>query len=180
MGPEIPLTNMNSVTVPGAASGWIKTVEEFGSGKVSMQEILAPAIRLAEEGVPTTELNAHAWQRSADLIKNASPNAGDMLMPNGEPPLTSQIMKMPNLAKTFRAVAEQGFDGFYKGRIAQAIVDLIKEGGGLMEVEDLANHHADVVEPIKYEFKKGKAGEDHVTLWEVSFTRHTNTVPETC
>lgn len=49
-GREIPLTNLNSVTVPGAAAGWIKTVEEFGSGKLSMREILDPAIRIAEEG----------------------------------------------------------------------------------------------------------------------------------
>jgi gamma-glutamyltranspeptidase/glutathione hydrolase len=49
-GREIPLTDMNSVTVPGAASGWLKTVEEFGSGKLSMAQILEPAIRMAEEG----------------------------------------------------------------------------------------------------------------------------------
>ena len=49
-GREIPLTNMNAVTVPGAASGWIKTIEEFGSGKLTMKEILEPAIRMAEEG----------------------------------------------------------------------------------------------------------------------------------
>ncbi|KAJ9108220.1 hypothetical protein QFC19_002467 [Naganishia cerealis] len=59
-GREIPLTNMNAVTVPGAASGWLKTVEEFGSGRLSMAEILAPAIRMAEQGVPTHELHANA------------------------------------------------------------------------------------------------------------------------
>lgn len=164
-GREIPLTNLNSVTVPGAASGWIKTIEEFGSGKLTMKEILEPAIRMAEEGIPTTELNSYTWMRSANLIKNASPNSAEMLL-NGEHPQTSHIMTMPNLAKTFRAVADEGFDGFYKGRIAQAIVDLVKSGGGLMEMEDLANHHADVIKPIKYEFRKGEAGKDHVTLWE--------------
>jgi gamma-glutamyltranspeptidase/glutathione hydrolase len=51
-GREIPLTNLNSVTVPGAAAGWIKTVEEFGSGTLSMREILEPAIRMAAEGEP--------------------------------------------------------------------------------------------------------------------------------
>jgi hypothetical protein len=78
-GREIPLTNLNAVTVPGAASGWIKTIEEFGSGKLTMKEILEPAIRMAEEGkldpfelpragidricptgVPTHELHANA------------------------------------------------------------------------------------------------------------------------
>jgi gamma-glutamyltranspeptidase/glutathione hydrolase len=60
---QIPLTNLNSVTVPGAAAGWLKTVEEFGSGKLSMEEILAPAIRMAREGIPEHELNANQVSR---------------------------------------------------------------------------------------------------------------------
>lgn len=49
-GSKIPLTNLNSVTVPGAAAAWVDTVETFGSGKVTLSEVLEPAIRLAEEG----------------------------------------------------------------------------------------------------------------------------------
>jgi gamma-glutamyltranspeptidase/glutathione hydrolase len=57
---QIPLDNLNSVTVPCAASGWLKTVETYGSGKLSMAEILAPAIRIAKEGVPQHEVNARS------------------------------------------------------------------------------------------------------------------------
>ena len=46
------------MTVPGAAAGWLKTIEEYGSGKLSMADILAPAIRMAREGVPTHEINS--------------------------------------------------------------------------------------------------------------------------
>ena len=49
-GSKIPLTNINSVTVPGAAAAWVDTVEKFGSGRVTLNEVLAPAIQLAEEG----------------------------------------------------------------------------------------------------------------------------------
>jgi gamma-glutamyltranspeptidase/glutathione hydrolase len=172
-GRTIPLTNLNSVTVPGAASGWVKTVEEFGSGKLSLSEILAPAIRLAEEGVPTAELHANAWQGSENLIKRASPHAHDMLL-NGKAPLASHIVKFPYLANTFKAVAEHGTKGFYTGRIAEAIVELVQSGGGVMTMEDLASHTANVVEPIKYEFKQGQAGEAGVTLYEVgSYTFET-------
>ncbi|KAG7562027.1 hypothetical protein FFLO_02499 [Filobasidium floriforme] len=164
-GRTIPLTNLNSVTVPGAASGWVKTVEEFGSGKLSLSEILAPAIRLAEEGVPTAELHANAWQGSENLIKRASPHAHDMLL-DGKAPLASHIVKFPHLANTFKAVAEYGTKGFYTGRIAEAIVELVQSGGGVMTMEDLASHTANVVEPIKYEFKQGEAGEAGVTLYE--------------
>lgn len=70
-------------------------------------------------------------------------------------------MTFPYLAETFRAIVTHGKDGFYKGRIAQAIVDLIKSNGGLMELDDLAEHETTFVEPIKYTF-----GGD-VTIYEV-------------
>lgn len=49
-GHKIPTTDLNAVTVPGAAAAWVDTVEKFGSGKLSVGDVLAPAIRLAEEG----------------------------------------------------------------------------------------------------------------------------------
>ncbi|EGO05198.1 hypothetical protein SERLA73DRAFT_157814 [Serpula lacrymans var. lacrymans S7.3] len=158
-GRQIPLTDLNSVTVPGAAAAWIDTVEKFGSGKLTIGEVLEPAIRLAEEGVPVSEIHSASWQRSEKLIRNASPNGDEMLL-NGKAPLPGQIMTFPNLAKTFRTVAEQGKDGFYKGRIAQEIVNVIKSKGGVMELADLAQHETTFVTPIKYTY----AGE--VTVYE--------------
>ncbi|PAV21996.1 gamma-glutamyltranspeptidase [Pyrrhoderma noxium] len=150
-GQKIPQTDLNCITVPGAAAAWVDTVESLGSGKLSIAEVLEPAIRLAEEGVPVSEIHSYAWQRSEELIKNASPDADAMLL-NGKAPLPGQIMKFPDLAKTFRSVAENGKDGFYKGRIAEAIVELIQSKGGVMELEDLAKHQTSVVEPIKYTY----------------------------
>ncbi|KAG2075027.1 gamma-glutamyltranspeptidase [Suillus decipiens] len=158
-GAQIPLTDLNSVTVPGAAAAWVDTVETLGSGKLTVAEVLAPAIRLAEEGVPVSEIHSYNWQHSEKLIQNASPNGHEMLL-NGKAPLPGQIMKFPNLAKTFRAVAEQGKDGFYKGRIAEAIVELVQSKGGVMELDDLAKHETSFVEPIKYTY----AGD--VTVYE--------------
>ncbi|KAF9076162.1 gamma-glutamyltranspeptidase [Rhodocollybia butyracea] len=132
-GHSIPTTDLNAVTVPGCAAAWVDTVEQFGSGKLSVADILAPAIRLAEEGVPVSEIHSYSWQRSENLIKNASPT-------------------LPNLARTFREVSEKGKDGFYKGRIAEAIVDLIQSKGGVMELEDLAKHETSFVEPIHYKY----------------------------
>ncbi|KAG2369442.1 gamma-glutamyltranspeptidase [Suillus spraguei] len=163
-GAQIPLTDLNSVTVPGAAAAWVDTVETLGSGKLTVAEVLAPAIRLAEEGVPVSEIHSYNasspfWQHSEKLIQDASPNGHEMLL-NGKAPLPGQIMKFPNLAQTFRAVAEQGKDGFYKGRIAEAIVELVQSKGGIMELNDLAKHETSFVEPIKYTY----AGD--VTVYE--------------
>lgn len=165
-GQSIPLTDLNSVTVPGAAAGWVKTIEEFGSGKLSMAEILAPAIRMAKDGVPTHEITSRSWQGSHGLITNASPNSHEMLMPDGTAPLPSHIVTHPELARTFEAVAEHGKEGFYQGRIAEEIVKLVQSQGGLMSLEDLAACEAEVIQPINYDFKVGEAGDKGVSLWE--------------
>src|SRR5438034_11206758 len=52
----IPMTSVHAVTTPGAAAGWVDTVEKFGSGKLSLEQILIPAIELGEEGYPVSEL----------------------------------------------------------------------------------------------------------------------------
>ncbi|RPD64873.1 gamma-glutamyltranspeptidase [Lentinus tigrinus ALCF2SS1-6] len=158
-GNSIPGTNLNSVTVPGCAAAWVDTVEQLGSGKLSVADVLEPAIRLAEGGFPVTEINSFQYQRSEPLLKNASPNGDEMLL-DGKAPLPGQFMKLANLAKTFREVAEKGKDGFYKGRVAEAIVELIKSKGGVMELEDLASHKTDFVEPISYTFN------EKVTVYE--------------
>lgn len=150
-GNSIPASNLNSVTVPGAAAAWVDTVAQLGSGKLTLAEVLEPAIRLAEEGAPVSEITGYSWKRSENLIKNASPN-GDEILLNGRAPRPGEVMKMPNLAKTFRALAAEGKAGYYKGRVAEAIVELIKSKGGIMELEDLAKHDTDFVEPISYTF----------------------------
>jgi gamma-glutamyltranspeptidase / glutathione hydrolase len=81
---------------------------------------------------------------------------------NGRAPRAGEVLKLPSLAQTFRELAEKGKDGFYKGRIAEAIVNLVQSKGGVLELEDLANHRTDLVEPIQYTYANG------VTLYEVN------------
>ncbi|CUA70368.1 gamma-glutamyltranspeptidase [Rhizoctonia solani] len=159
IGRQLTERDLNSVTVPGAAAAWVDTVAKLGSGRVSFEEVMAPAIRLAEEGAPISELTANSWKRSEGLIKSASPSADSMLI-NGRAPLPGEVMRLPDLARTFKTLVSEGKKGFYTGRIAEAIVELIKSQGGVMELSDLAEHDTDFVEPIKYTY----AGE--VTLWE--------------
>lgn len=56
---KIPMTSVHAVTIPGAPAGWVDTVEKFGSGKLSMEEILMPAIKLGEQGFPVSELSSY-------------------------------------------------------------------------------------------------------------------------
>ncbi|KAI8828880.1 gamma-glutamyltranspeptidase [Chytriomyces cf. hyalinus JEL632] len=124
----------HSVTVPGAAAGWVDTVKMFGSGNLTMHEILAPAIRLAQDGYPVSDLTAYFWGRGE------------------EPPRAGELMKMPNYAKTMLSLAEHGKAGFYEGPVAEAIVSTLRELGSVIALEDLKRHASTAVEPICIEY----------------------------
>ena len=66
---HIPMDSVHAATVPGAAAGWVDCVERFGSGKVSLEEVLAPAIKLAEDGFPVSELVATFVSVTAEFMK---------------------------------------------------------------------------------------------------------------
>ncbi|KAG0317229.1 hypothetical protein BGZ99_006437 [Dissophora globulifera] len=188
---DIPAKSVHAVTVPGAAAGWVDTVERFGSGTLTLEQILAPAIELGEKGYPVSELTALSWQVSEKTIRSASPNFAEMLKddpsaPDGvRAPKAGDIIKMPNLARTFRTLAKEGKKGFYTGRIAEEIVKVTQDLGGFLELEDLKHHMetgSESVDPIGLKFRgqglsskklngdaNGAAndGADHgVQLWE--------------
>ncbi|KAL2871450.1 gamma-glutamyltranspeptidase [Aspergillus lucknowensis] len=133
---SIPKTSASSVTTPGVATGWVDTVERFGSGKLSLEHILAPAIELAEEGFPVSELSCSFWRDHEPLLRSASPNFKELL--KAEPsakegvrsPSAGEIMKNPTLAQTFRALVADGKKGFYEGRVAEELVKVVQDLGG--------------------------------------------------
>lgn len=68
---KIPFDHAHSVTVPGAAAGWVDSIERFGSGRVSLEQVLAPAVELAENGFPVSELTAQAVRTRLSPPRNA-------------------------------------------------------------------------------------------------------------
>ncbi|KAF1817575.1 gamma-glutamyltranspeptidase family protein [Eremomyces bilateralis CBS 781.70] len=180
----IPSSSVHAVTVPGAAAGWVDCVERFGSGKVGMGEVLGPAVELAEGGFPVGELAAGFWRKCEELIKGASPNGAEVLKSDAEAPgrcrapRAGEIMKTPALAKTFRLLAEHGKKGFYEGEVADAIIKVVTDLGGLLTHDDL-KHHCETgtedTEPIKVKVdipeminRSKSAGNEQgpVDLWE--------------
>ncbi|KAL4938130.1 hypothetical protein BDV06DRAFT_232080 [Aspergillus oleicola] len=142
----VPMHSVLAVTVPGAAAGWVDTVEKFGSGRLSLEQILKPAIELAEGGFPVSELASYFWHESESLLRKASPNFREMLKDDASakdgvrPPLPGEIMKNPTMASTFRSLAEHGKKGFYEGRVAEEIVKVVRDLGGYMTLDDLKHH----------------------------------------
>jgi len=134
----------HSVTVPGAARGWHDLLGRHGT--MTLADVLSDAIHYASEGYPTAPVMGHRWERSGAFLREAA-NA-DEYMPNGRPPKAGQLVRLPGLANTLRAIADGGPDAFYTGPIAEAIVTSLAEQGGLMTLDDLKRHQSTWDEPI--------------------------------
>ncbi|KAI0972262.1 gamma-glutamyltranspeptidase [Xylaria arbuscula] len=152
---SIPMDSVHAVSVPGAPAGWCDAVARFGSGKITLEQILAPAIELGEKGFPVSEGVAYWWNRSEPQIRRASPNGAEMLKDDPSAlggvraPRAGEIMKNPALAATFRALATEGKAGFYTGRIATELIKAVQDLGGHLELEDLAHHLEVGSEPVE-------------------------------
>ncbi len=141
----LPPFHAHTITVPGAAAGWCDFVERHGS--LPLAKVLAPAIRLAEEGFPVAPTTAYFWQRGA-LRQLRSAPGGHELMIDGQGPRAGEIFRNPGLAATMRALAEGGKRAFYEGQIAEKIARTVQAAGGVMTVDDLAEHRSTWETPI--------------------------------
>ncbi|KAM5163889.1 glutathione hydrolase-like YwrD proenzyme [Mantella aurantiaca] len=156
----LPPTHVHNVTVPGAAAAWADTVDLFGSKKLTLAEILQPAIELAESGFPVSEVSASLWNATAHKLQTVNNKYGTELLVNGQAPRHGQLFRNPTLANTFKALSELGKKGFYEGRIAQAIVEVVQGFGGVLDLGDLSSHVTEKVQPI-YTTYKG------IKVWEI-------------
>src|SRR5690349_21928047 len=116
---ELPPFHAHTVTVPGACAGWFDLIKKHGS--LSMTEILAPAIKLAEEGFPVAPLTSYFWKRSAERQLKSALNGREMTL-DGRGPEAGEIFRNPGLARTFSLIAQKGKQAFYEGEIAESIV----------------------------------------------------------
>ncbi len=147
---EIPRFHAHSVTVPGACAAWCDLAGRHG--RLPLDRLLAPAIRLAEDGFPVAPVTAHFWARGAVRQLAGAPNGHELTIERGAP-RPGEVFRNPGLARTLRAVAEGGARAFYQGPIAEAIAAVVTEAGGCMTVEDLAEHRSEWVEPISTRYR---------------------------
>jgi gamma-glutamyltranspeptidase/glutathione hydrolase len=147
---ELPPFHAYTVTVPGACAGWCDLIKKHGTR--TMAEILAPAIKLAEEGFPAAPITSYFWQRGAQRQLASAPNGREMTI-DGRGPNAGEIFRNPGLARTFRKVAEGGKKSFYQGEIAEAIANVIQQAGGCMTTNDLAAHVSTWETPINITYR---------------------------
>ena len=133
---EIPAEHPHSVTVPGAAAGWCDALSRWGSGSLSLSEILEPAALLAQNGFPVSPVTAFHWKLCAPQLE-AGPHGAALLMPNGKPPQAGEVFRNHDMARVLRELGAGGKEAFYEGSIGSAIVDVVRELGGVLSMEDL-------------------------------------------
>jgi gamma-glutamyltranspeptidase/glutathione hydrolase len=148
---EMPQHGVHAITVPGAVDGWHALAEKFGRKKLS--EDLAAAIRTAEEGFPVPEWTAAYWGGELDLLRSDEA-ASKVYLPNDRAPRVGEVFRNPDLAWSLQQIAEHGRDAFYKGAIAQKILETMKHHNGTMTAEDLAAYSSEFVEPISTTYRE--------------------------
>ncbi len=140
----------HAVTVPGTIAGWVDTVERCG--RMTMAEVLAPAISLAEDGFPVTPIISRNWQRQEELLSAAGPAGQDLLL-GGRAPRAGEVWRNPAIARVMREVAEGGVAAFYAGRPAEEIVHAVQSNGGCMTIDDLKHHRSTFQDPISTTYR---------------------------
>ena len=129
--------------VPGAIGGWLKAHQEFG--RLPRETVFAPAIEYAEGGFPLTVRGAVFFRSGVERLND---EARAVFAPGGVVPPPGTIVRQPNLARTYRTLAAQGADAFYRGEIGERILAYLAQQGGFLAQQDLLDFEAEWHEPI--------------------------------
>ena len=131
-----------SVGVPGTVAGLALAQRKYGSGKLSLADLIAPAIRLASQGFPVEDDIADSLPRARDRLARWPSSSGILLKNGGDPLQAGDRLIQFDLADTLQAIAQDGPAAFYQGRIAGEIVAAVRAAGGIMTADDLKNYRA--------------------------------------
>ncbi len=150
VGPDGKLTDGSVVGyrasgVPGAVAGLTEALKTYGT--LPLRRVMAPAIRLATEGVRVDSALARSIASERQRIGRFA--GADRFLPGGSPPAIGSLFVQPELAHTLSLIAEQGAEAFYHGAIAAAIVDEMRRGPGLITAEDLARYRPRWRDPLR-------------------------------
>lgn len=155
---RVPDEGAQSITLPGALSGWAMLLETHGT--ISLAQALAPAIELAEKGFPISKSTAEEWGLFESKINYDSGARSTFLMDSGRTPVVGDWFSNPDYANTLKLIAAQGPQVFYGGELGEKIAARVQELGGFLTQSDFANYQAEWVEPMSVSYKEYR-------LWEL-------------
>lgn len=162
-GEKMPEVGMAPVTVPGTPGAWAELSRKFG--KLSLKEVLAPAIEYAERGFPLSPTLAKNWEKAFREYKEKLKGDEfqpwfDTFAPKGRAPKAGEMWASPDHARTLRLIAETDARAFYEGELADEIDAFFRKYGGYLRKEDLMSYRPEWVKPIHIHYR----GYD---VWEI-------------
>lgn len=145
--PGMSTTSAQSIGVPGTIAGLFAVHEKFGS--MSLEQLFAPAIALARDGVVVTPAEKERLDRYRDALIAANGKESRW----AESYEVGDVLKYPELAQTIERIAYQGRDEFYSGETAQQLIEYLSQKGGIMTLDDLKNYQARWRDPIRFTYR---------------------------
>jgi gamma-glutamyltranspeptidase/glutathione hydrolase len=142
-------TGGTAVGVPGTLKGLESALEMWGSRP--LEQLIGPAVKLAEKGFPIESVLANAIASNQDKLSRSA--AKDVFLPNGDLLQEGDLLVQKDLAKTLNLIRAKGTDVFYQGEVAEALANTVQAFGGSMEVSDLSNYDVTIDEPIWGDYK---------------------------
>jgi gamma-glutamyltranspeptidase/glutathione hydrolase len=139
-------SSFRNVSVPGTVAGMWEAHRRFGA--LTWAQVLAPSVKLAEDGVILSDGEADATAGRATVLATDPGAREAYLKADGTPYRAGERFKQPQLAWSLRQVQQGGADAFYRGELARKIVEGVQARGGIMDAQDLADYRADVTAPI--------------------------------
>ncbi|MEC5423973.1 gamma-glutamyltransferase [Virgibacillus sp. C22-A2] len=139
----------NAVGVPGTLKGLDEAHDRWGTRP--FQQLIGPAVKLAQKGFPVDAYLASAIESNKDKLMRSA--AGDIFVPNGEPLQEGDLLVQEDLANTLKLIRSEGSEAFFEGEIAEALAATVQDFGGSMTVQDLANYDVTIDEPIWGEYQ---------------------------
>jgi gamma-glutamyltranspeptidase/glutathione hydrolase len=136
--------------VPGVIAGWAALHERFG--KLPFEDLMEPAIEIAERGYAVPPVVAHKWAAAVPDLKS-QPGFADTFMPNGRAPAVGEKFLFKDAADTLRKIGATGGRAYYEGEIAEKIAAFSKACGGAMTLDDLRNYRPEWVTPISKSYR---------------------------
>ncbi|WP_208560942.1 gamma-glutamyltransferase [Marinilactibacillus kalidii] len=156
-GEKIETHGIDPITVPGVPAGWVTLNQAHG--KLSLEEVLEPAAKIAEEGFPVSNTVSNAWKRTFKILDKKRKDFPeletwfDVFAPNGRPLEPGEIWSSKGHARTLRLIAKTKGEAFYNGEIAEEIDQLSKKYNGFIRKEDLKDYQPEWITPISTTYK---------------------------
>ncbi|KAB3534391.1 gamma-glutamyltransferase family protein [Alkaliphilus pronyensis] len=153
---EIPKFGWIPVTVPGVPAAWAELSQKFG--RLSLKEVLKPAIEYAYEGFPISPITGKYWSRALQVYKNNLKGEEfqewfNVFAPKGRAPYIGEIWSSKGHGRTLEKIAESNSKDFYLGDLADAIDSFSKRTGGYLEKSDLEGFQVEWVDPVKVNYR---------------------------